>query len=47
MYKDAVALYWDNKYVEAKVRFEEIRKMSPDYARTSYYLGRIKDKLAK
>ena len=47
IYKEAVAFYWDNKYDKAKAKFEEIRKISPGYARTEYYLGRIKDKSVK
>lgn len=47
MYKDAVALYWDNKYAEAQSKFEEVQQSSPGYARTAYYLGRIKEKQAK
>ena len=47
MYKDAIALYWENKYTEAQMKFEQVQKMSPEYARTSYYLGRIKEKAVK
>jgi len=47
MYRDAVSLYWDNKYEEAKAKFEKIKDMSPEYARTGYYLGRIKEKMTK
>ncbi|GEM_PF-3959020 len=47
IYKDAVSLYWDNKYSEAKLKFEQVQQMSPGYARTSYYLERIKEKLPK
>ncbi len=43
-YKDAVALYWDGRLNEAQIKFEQVQSMSPDYARTKYYLGRIKDK---
>ena len=47
MYRDAVALYWDNKYSEAKAKFEQVQKALPEYARTGYYLGRVKEKLNK
>ena len=46
IYKDAVALYWDSKYSEAKMKFEQVQKASPEYARTSYYLRRVKEKLS-
>ena len=45
MYREAVALYWDGKYSEAKMKFEEVQKASPEYARTNYYLARVKEKL--
>ncbi len=44
-YREAVALYWDNKYSEAKAKFEKVQKALPEYARTSYYLERVKKKL--
>lgn len=44
LYKEAVALYWDNKFSEAQAKFEKIQKESPNYERTTYYLGRIKEK---
>ncbi|MCM8760829.1 MAG: hypothetical protein NC938_07575 [Candidatus Omnitrophica bacterium] len=47
LYREAVSLYWDNKYEEAKAKFEQVQKIASDYARTSYYLGRIKEKLGK
>ena len=47
MYREAVSLYWDNKYAEAKAKFNQVEAVSPDYARTAYYLGRIKEKLGK
>lgn len=46
-YREAVALYWDNKYSESKAKFEKVQAASPEYARTSYYLGRIKEKMEK
>ncbi|MCX5678068.1 MAG: hypothetical protein NTY76_03050 [Candidatus Omnitrophica bacterium] len=47
MYREAVALYWDGKYSEARMKFEQVQKASPEYARTNYYLGRVKEKLNK
>ncbi|MBU0895903.1 MAG: hypothetical protein KJ584_04840 [Candidatus Omnitrophica bacterium] len=47
IYRDAVALYWDNKYSDAKAKFEQVQKALPEYARTSYYLRRVKEKLSK
>jgi TolA-binding protein len=46
-YLEAVSLYWDGKYAEAKERFEKVEKLSSGYARTAYYLGRIKEKEAR
>lgn len=45
MYREAVSLYWDGKYSESRAKFEQVQKASPEYARTNYYLGRIKEKL--
>lgn len=47
LYNDAVELFWDGRYSEAKPRFEQIQKLSPEYARTSHYLERLKAKMAK
>ncbi|MFH1753296.1 MAG: hypothetical protein ABH875_03840 [Candidatus Omnitrophota bacterium] len=47
VYRDAVNLYWDSRYTEAKAKFDQVQSMLPGYARTSYYIERLKGKLGR
>jgi len=41
LYKEAISLYRYKKYQEASLKFTEVQNLSPGYAKTDYYLGRI------
>ena len=44
LYNEGVSMYLDDKYDEAKARFERIRQLQPHYVRTDDYLEKLKDK---
>ncbi len=45
IYKEAVTLYENGKYIEAKLKFEQVNRMSPGYEDTDSFLESLKKKL--